>query len=120
MEESRQTNIVDDNTYDIYWDDDERSKKMINYYKKNNTVEEKFIPISKILKELYDEEKDILYCNDSSEYSFTTFHSYIYSSDEEYSDYEEDIEYITSEAEVSDKYNQNENITDLVNKFYYI
>jgi hypothetical protein len=45
----------------INWDDDERSTRMTTFNQQEN---EEFIPINKILKELHDEEKEMMYCID--------------------------------------------------------
>lgn len=109
--------------YDNNWNDDDRSIKMINYYiNNNNIVEEQFIPITKILKEFYDEEKELMYCD--SEYSLKTVQSFSnISDDEDY--YNEDATYYSSsyESENDNSDNdQNEHITELVNinKFGYM
>lgn len=105
---------------DQYWDDDERSLKMISY--RSNKVEEQYISITKILKEMYEEDMELLYCNDS-EYSFRSYPSYSnLSDDEEYSDADDNSEYsVEVDNEERSVIEQNANVHDFMySKFCYV
>lgn len=106
-----------------YWDDDERSLKMISY--RSIKVEEQFVPITKILKEMYEEDMELLYCNNNSDYSFRSFPSYSnLSDDEDYSDGDNASEY-SDDLDADERNNntkeQNASVNDFMyNKFCYV
>ena len=112
----------------LVWNDDERDTSDIyNIYKRNSKEfkdEDEYIPIYKILKELYDEEKEALYHNsdyeseyylkyDNNEY----FNDYSENDEKEYDVYsddyyiDEDLNDIESNNEIYDKL--------IYDKFYY-
>ncbi len=113
-------NVVQNVQYDNNWDDDERSIRMVNY-KIVTKTEETFIPINKILKELYEEDRELLYCRDDEYYSMKSysFYSDIESESEEsdYSVYESDIEQCSVDSN-----DEKETSSDFIdnNKFCYI
>lgn len=62
-----------------YWQDDDRKSDYITYY---HDKEEEYVPVYKILKEMYDEDKANLYIYDSEEeyrykYSECYFRNYV-------------------------------------------
>lgn len=57
--------------YDYTWDDDERSLKMPSFRKFRTTeanAEDEYVSVTKILKEMYDEDKKKLYCYEVPSY----------------------------------------------------
>ncbi len=107
--------------YDNNWDDDERSIRMVNY-KIVNKNEDTFIPINKILKELYEEDRELQYCRDDEYYSMK---SYSFYSDIE-SEYEEESDYSVYDSDLEqcgvDSNDEKETSCDFIdnNKFCYI
>ncbi len=108
--------------YDYSWDDDERSLKMVNFNYNIVHVEPKFIPITQILKEMYEEDRELLYCD--SDRSYRTYESYDSFEDYTDSEYDETDEndYNSDVPSDSDEdKSQNENIANFMyNKFAYL
>ena len=103
------------------WNDDERDISDMPIYHKSEYVDE-FIHIHKILKELYEEENDIMYINLDPSDPCEDFEEEYYDYDDEYySDDEYEINSIDSEEDYESRI---EDIGDyfenlVYNKFYY-
>lgn len=105
------------------WNDDDRDISSFKFLSISSGPEEEYIPIHKILKELYDEERDALYCHTPDVY-------FNYSEENIASNYNDNIssyDDILSEEDGSDTYDyessENEEeytIDDMVyKKFWY-
>jgi len=110
------------------WDDDERGPHKMPYNDNcKREKEEEYVPIWKILKEYYDEEKEKLYVTSSSPprlgaFNATCYHEdeeyeceYEYEPSDEYSDYEEE----EGEEEIPKETSQVEEIGDIIEKEIY-
>jgi hypothetical protein len=108
------------------WTDDERSTSFMSTYNnmKNNNCD--YVPVWKVIKEMYDEDKQALYCfvdnkdyNSSLDLHYCDYYSDVstdYSDEEGYaSDIEDDTESQTDSAVTS-----NEELDEYNNKYLYI
>lgn len=78
------------------WDDDERGPHRMPYNEDNSEKEEEYVPIWKILKEYYDEEKERLYIHPPSPPRLGAYNpaNYRYSN---YGEYDSESEYEPSD-----------------------
>ena len=113
----------------LVWNDDERDTSDIyNIYKRNGKEfkdeEDEYIPIYKILKELYDEEKEALYNNSDYEsgyylkYDNNEYFNDYSDNDEEYDVYSDDY-YIDEELNGSSAKHELESNNEIYDKLIY-
>lgn len=109
------------------WDDDERGPHKMPYNENcKREKEEEYVPIWKILKEYYDEEKEKLYVTSSSPPRLGAFNATCYDEDDEYEyeceyecEYEPSDEYYEEEEEIPKEKSQVEEIGDIIEKEIY-
>jgi hypothetical protein len=103
------------------WDDDERSLslKYINTAMRNNKKDDtKYVPITQIMKEYYDEEKAKLYCYSPPESPLHTYSNLVYTESSSFASssnddqVEDESSYEISSGTSSDTGNTEENDTE--------
>ena len=58
--------------YPDYWNDDDRDVSYVTYKCSKPVEEDEYIPVYRIIKEMYDEDKEAMYCTDDS-HSYSSY-----------------------------------------------
>lgn len=110
-------------SYSTYWNDDDRDTTYIGCTRKTYDDEEEYVPVFKILKEMYDEDKEAMYCHEHSQPKSPLYYYpnnyYGFEDDVQSSESGDDCGSESSDIDEYDDVNSNSDQNDVIDDYVY-